>query len=404
MADLTKPDSKAGGATTPAANGPPKPGEANIQSLLDRLDRVSVAAEAAGKARLKPRERRYAYRRSNLGVAVEHPGGGVARFRAHARNISCGGIGLLYHGFLYARSSCNVTLRKRDNTPHMLAATVIYCRHVEGPFHLIGLRFAERLDPLFLEAHRGEANETDELVDLPNLRGRIVHLDDSPMDHKLLEYNLRGSGIRLIPVTTPAEALAALKDGRGEILFCDLNLGRGIDGATVIRDARKQGFTGPIVVITAENGGARLAEVKAAGADRTLPKPYERRALLQVLMAVHQQVGAVASSDVVYSSLSDQPGITDLLVAYIEEVQRIVKDVEAGMVADDFSAVRELCLNIKGSAVGYGFTPLGQAAEATVKALDATMSIEEARAQLRTLTLLCGSLAVRRVGPEGEAR
>ncbi|HEY0010044.1 MAG TPA: response regulator [Tepidisphaeraceae bacterium] len=362
-----------------------------VEEIQDRLD-----AQADGKASAN-RERRWPYRRPNINLTVEHPGGGIAKVAAYSRSLWCEGISVLCTGFSYPGSSSMIVLTSKDGGSMSVRGNIVSCRYVEGQFHEVEMKFNQRIDPhLFIEPANGATGETAAPVELQNLRARILHLDDSEADSRLLAYHLRGSGMEFKSVRTTDEALQSLREQVFDIFLSDLNLGKGIDVIPAVRVAREQEFNGPIIILTAETNPAKLAAVEAAGADQIISKPYQPTALVQTLVKLHEQVGALTIGEVIYSTLGDQPEIDELLATYVASVQQIVADLQKAVVARDLTAVRELCLNIKGTAPGYGFAPLGTAAAAAITALDASNAVNGAKPQLRALTLLSGQLALRR--------
>jgi CheY-like chemotaxis protein len=370
-----------------------------LEEILDRLDRQERdAATGPAAASAAKKTRRCQFRRSNVFVSVEQPGGGPAtRVAAHTRSLWCEGTCFLWPRFTYSGSTCAVTLVTNDKESVTLPGVITNCRHVEGALHEVEVKFKQSVDPLsFTEPTRTGAVDSQGSVELSNLHGKILHLDDSELDHKLLAHHLRGSGIELTAVKTAAEAVAALKKSMFDIFLTDLNLGSGGSGVDAVKAARAAGFSGPIVLLTAENSQGKLAVAKSAGTDHFLAKPYQRNTLVQLMIQLHKAVGAVTSGDALYSTLEDQSEVEEFLAGYVLESKQIALRIQAGIVAHDLEAVRELCLNVKGTAVGYGFGPLGLAAEEALRALDGTSSLEESRPQLRMLTLMCGQLGIRR--------
>jgi CheY-like chemotaxis protein len=272
---------------------------------------------------------------------VEHPAGGIARVIAHARLLRSDGIIVLSGGFSYPGSSFTATLTSKEGDSLSVRGTVVACRHVEGIYHELKIKFGQRIDPhLFIEPAQSGSDEEVATVDLSNLRGKVLHLDDSDADGRLLAHFLRGSGIELKSVLTSEEALAHLGSAMVDIFLCDLNLGAGKDALPVVESATKAGFCGPTVILTAENNPTKLAAVKAAGIEFILPKPYQKNALVQLMIKLHQQVGAISSGQAIYSTLSDQADADEMLAAYVPSIQTLAQDLQKKMIARDLAGVR----------------------------------------------------------------
>jgi len=359
--------------------------------ILDRLDLLEKESESAGST-FSRRDRRWPWRRGGLVVSIEQPGGSISLIKVSTRNLSCEGISFLVNRFVYVKSSVSVALPRADGKVQNVTGVITHCAHVEGTMHLAGVKYDKRINPqqfiALPAAPKGSA--TSAAAGVEGMRGRVLYLDDSDMDQKLMVHILRGTGIELIGVKTGEAMLAAVKESTFDLVLADLNLGSGKDSVETIRQARANGFTAPIIVLTADAGGPKLAAARDAGAGQTLTKPCPRETLLQVISTLlHRRAGG--GSGKIYSALENQPGMAELIEDYIHNAVRISTAQAAG----EFETVREHCLNIKGSAGGYGFALLTRAAEEALSILDATMSVDEAKDAIKRLCSMCNCLGIR---------
>lgn len=373
--------------------------ESQLRDILVRLDRKDkqLVAHASGASSDDGAERRWPYARSGITIDIEHPGGGSTRVYAYARCIWSDGISVIAGSFCYPRSTCTVTLVSKDKEKLAAHGTVTVCRHVEGAVHEWELKFNRRIDPqLFCENDKAGSDSPDAgRFDLTSLCGKILFLDDAEIFHHLLAHHLRGSGIELKFCKTPQEAMRLMDETAFDIFLVDFNLGTDGDSIRTVLHARKSGFTGPIVTLTAETSASKLAAIRTAGATHLLAKPYQRQTLLDLMIRLHNEVGAICPSASIFSSLEEQPELAGLLTEYIASTKKTAEQIGEAIKAQSLDQVRELLLNIKGSAIGYGFARLGAAAEDALKALDSTMSIDESKSRLRPVLLLCGKLSLR---------
>ena len=113
----------------------------------------------------------------------------------------------------------------------------------------------------------------------------IIHLEDNPLDHKLVRVRLATDGLaaRLVRVETEAEFRAALAavdpDGRGaDLVLADYNLPQ-FDGLTALRLANDLCPGLPVIVISGAMGEQSAVDVLKAGAtDYVLKDHLERLA------------------------------------------------------------------------------------------------------------------------------
>lgn len=360
-----------------------------IPEILDRLDAKSLSP--ANDAQ----QHRWRYRRTNMAMSIEHPGGGITKCVGHSRMIWREGVALLCSSFIYPGSSCTLVLLSNENDLMSINGTIEVCKHLQGSFHEVEVKFNKRIDPQMFVSANGPGGGALPAVELSSLRGRVLHLDDAEAEGKLLAHHLRASKISLTSVRTAEQAKTTLEqNGDIDIFLCDLHLGPQGDSLALIKHARDTGFCGPIVVVTAESHPSKIAAAKEAGADEILSKPFTRDTLIKLMISLHHRVGAI-SGETIYSTLSDQPDVEDLITSYITDVQQEAKALESAMVLKDLDTVRSICLNLKGTAAGYGFATLGAAADEAVRALDSTCSVDEARPKLRFLAIMSTQLELK---------
>ena len=80
-------------------------------------------------------------------------------------------------------------------------------------------------------------------------------------------------------VATGHDALARVDRGGVDLLVLDLGL-PDLDGAEVCLGARDRGYTGPVLVLTAQHGAEPRERALSAGADDYLNKPFSIADLL----------------------------------------------------------------------------------------------------------------------------
>lgn len=365
-------------------------------SVLNRLD---AAAKDGRPEKDRREDRRLPYRQAGIVTSFEHPGGGFTKLLANGRNLSSGGIGLLVGSYIHPGSSCRVSLPKQDGSCENVNGSVAFCRYVGELMHEIGIKFDRRIEPhMMLLDKEGSSSRNMELLELPDLHGKVLYVEDSTIDQRLLSHHLRASGIELTNAKNAIDALELMKSKLFDIVISDLHLGKGDDGIALIEKMRAGGFSGPTILMTAEVGGSRVGRAKQAGVDVVLNKPYQAKDLFDVMIDMHRRVGAFITTDQLYSSLEESPGMTDVIMEYIEYAKQTASELEKTILAVDIDSARTLCLGLKGSATGVGFSALSELAREAVKVMDASMSLEEARPQLRMLGLMCARLAVRPTG------
>ena len=119
------------------------------------------------------------------------------------------------------------------------------------------------------------------------LSGRVVLLDNDPSLLAGIAQLLEDFGLSVTPVSTSAAANAALfTEDTPDLLIADNHLDNGENGFETARQARSQGFSAPVLIVSADDSPDLRDDVRAAGF-RFLPKPIEPqrlRALLDALL------------------------------------------------------------------------------------------------------------------------
>jgi len=321
---------------------------AERSKLLCRLD------EAPGRAgRDRRRYKRWEYRMSDIAVLVQHPAGGTGRYLVCARNISAGGLSAIHGGYIHPGSECKIVLPRREGSPFAVTGVIVHCRHIEGSYHEIGIRFTQEVDPAALVPQMipdGEG-DADPDSDMPALEGRILVVDQSPADRKLMTHHLSGTALILKMVSSSGAAIDAVRKQNYDLILCDLHLEN--DAVRMIKKIRSSDYKGPIIVVTAESSAARLTEARAAGANEIIGKPHSAAYLASLL-----------------AEWLDVPGVDRPIM----------------------TAARELCVELVGSGTGFGFASVTEAARDALTAIDTAQNKKDAASSLKRLVAICQRL------------
>ena len=116
-------------------------------------------------------------------------------------------------------------------------------------------------------------------------RIRVLLVEDEPLVREITAEALLGQGLDVRAAASGEEALRELQRGdRCDVLFTDVNLGRGIDGVALSWQARRLRPGLPVVYASGAFGG--LAQLRPVAAASFLRKPYEPAAAAALLRAM----------------------------------------------------------------------------------------------------------------------
>lgn len=124
---------------------------------------------------------------------------------------------------------------------------------------------------------------------------RVLVVDDEPDITGLVAYHLARAGYRVSTAATGAEALAAVRTERPDLVVLDLML-PGMSGYDVLTELRRQEATRNVgvLVLTARRDEADRIRGLTLGADDYLPKPFSPQELVLRVAAVLRRLSAPA--------------------------------------------------------------------------------------------------------------
>jgi len=103
---------------------------------------------------------------------------------------------------------------------------------------------------------------------------KVLLVEDDPSMRSTLERTLARRGFHMSACGDGRQALAMWKSASPDVVMLDLSL-PGLDGFEVLRQARDQGLSTPVLILTARGTvGDRVLGLNA-GADDYLPKPFD---------------------------------------------------------------------------------------------------------------------------------
>lgn len=356
-----------------------------ITAILDKLD-----AADDSKFRNRRQAPRYSFRRLDVPVRIFHPGGTVAFKAVATRNLSSSGTGALYTGFLHIGTKVEVTLSRRGGGDDVVPGKVVFCVHVSGAFHAVGIRFDSKVSPRHY-VEPADLQKIDGAGAAPTtLSGNVLHVDDSEVDRKLMAHYLKTTKITLTSMPSSGGVLEAVQQAKFNLILCEANFKQNT-GEALIRQLREAGYAGRVIIVTSETAGERLRALKQSGATGMLGKPYDQAKLFALISPFLTRVPADAG---VVSSLTAQPEMKSLIERYVANVKQLATDIETTLKENQLDRLRQICNSLKGSGTSYGFTVLAESAKETMRSLDATNSMQESDAQIRKLLDLCKRVMV----------
>jgi two-component system alkaline phosphatase synthesis response regulator PhoP len=119
---------------------------------------------------------------------------------------------------------------------------------------------------------------------------RVLIVDDEDSIVKLVEYNLTQAGYEVLTADNGVNALETVRAERPDLIILDLML-PGLGGMDVCQRLRREGFTIPIIMLTAKDDEVDRILGLEMGADDYVTKPFSPRELVARVKAVLRRSG-----------------------------------------------------------------------------------------------------------------
>ncbi len=217
------------------------------------------------------------------------------------------------------------------------------------------------------------------------LAGTVLLAEDGLDNQLLVSTILRRRGLQVVVVGDGAaaveHALGAAAGGTPfDVVLMDMQL-PALDGYAATAALRAQGYRGAVVALTAHALPGEREKCLAAGCDEYLSKPVQRGTLLEAVMRFLGPKGAPAAPLV--STFHADPELAGVVDRFVGGLPARVDELRAA--SADREALRALAHQLKGSAGGYGFAAISEAAAR----LEAALAAGAAAAELESLVDLC---------------
>lgn len=267
-----------------------------LSRLLSELDGPVPGTGAAKRA-----FRRWEFRQTSVRVDIQQSGGAVTSLKYACRNLSATGMSLIHSSYVHVGSTCVIYLPKANGTlARPIEGKVVRCRHCKGRIHEIGVQFVTQVDfKELLNIDPFEGRFSIEGVDPQKLEGKLLHIEDSAMDRRLLRHHLQETQLAVMVTETGLAGLERAREGF-DVIVTDFDL-PDIKGAELLQSLRSDGVTCPIIVVSADRTGAARTAARENRASAYLAKPFGKeillRAITEFLLAANNPMSNDAGSD-----------------------------------------------------------------------------------------------------------
>ncbi|MCA9280561.1 MAG: response regulator [Phycisphaeraceae bacterium] len=351
-----------------------------LDALIEELNRAATENSGPSKREM----RRWSMTGDKAVLTIADSVGAKKHLLIIPRDISTSGMGCLNGVFIHLGTNCVVSLRDRHGKTRSLVGTVARCQHLKGSVHEVGIRFKDPINPEEFREFHNEHIFHRESVQLDKLRGHILVIEESMMDQKLYAAFFKNTSIELSFAKDAKSGVAMLSESPDLVIVNSMLSDK--SGLDLIGEICDSGYAKPILLMSTDSSAATRTAALQAGASEVLIKPVTadlfHRAAAEYLMGGSGRgpIHAVRDASVISNEMVDE---------FVQELHKLAHELNTLIRANAYDDVRARTNMIKGSASGYGFKGVTEVAEAAMRTLDATMSIEESTMQLRELISAC---------------
>lgn len=334
----------------------------SLSEVLDRLDRDAQEAQHADKREFD----RYEYRIKGLIIDLIQPGGKVSPWLVPTRNISRRGFSFLHGGFVHANTPVRAMLVTTQNTWRTVYGKVNWCKYVEGRIYEVGIELNDQIDVGLFSAEA--------------VHHRVLIADDDQSTCRLLSFHLNQLKSEVGEAHDGREAMEKALSHDYDCILLDVDIAV-INGTQIVKQLRENGYLGCIVAMTNGHTPQETGTYLDNGFDYCMSKPIQRDNLLNLLSSIKQEP--------LVSSLSHDECMHEIINQYVDELRTWGRELARAWIQRDTTQMSKYCRDLRGSAAGYGFDPISQAAGELEQMLISQAGRSQCEKQVKYLYQLC---------------
>lgn len=198
---------------------------------------------------------------------------------------------------------------------------------------------------------------------LERMTGEVLLAEDNSDNQRLITLYLKRIGATVTVVGNGLKAVEHALARTYDLILMDMQMPV-MDGLEATTNLRRQGYSGPIVALTANATKEDMDKCAAAGSNDFLTKPINKERFYKVITA-HLGIASkqTIEADPISSSLLDEdPEFIDLVMKFINSLPGIVKKIRDAEARGDWPKLKFLMHDLKSVGGGYGYPQVGQLA------------------------------------------
>ncbi|HEV8605314.1 MAG TPA: response regulator [Tepidisphaeraceae bacterium] len=338
---------------------------------------------------------------SGIGLSPEQLSGLFRPFcQADASTTRCfggTGLGLVISRRLAGILGGTITAQSRVGYGSRFVLTV-----QTGSLHGVPM-MVERDESVTDAASATSADQKTQLED-PRLNARVLLAEDGLHNQRVIAFYLQQAGAQVTIADNGRiaceKATKAAQTGQPfDLILMDMQMPE-LDGYAATANLRNNGFTLPIIALTAHAMSQDREKCLKAGCTDYLTKPIEKAVMLNAI-ARHIRADKTAANskapappptktipirtEPLRSTVATDPEMADFLITFVNDLPRMVNDLSTLQSKGDLAGLASMLHQLKGTGGLYGFMPITDQATLAERRLKETKAIDAANAEIHSL-------------------
>lgn len=225
---------------------------------------------------------------------------------------------------------------------------------------------------------------------LPQFQGRVLIVDDSNDNQFILSQFLKAAGLETIAAENGRVGVGKALAENYDLILMDMEMPE-LDGCQATRELREQGYSKPIIALTANSSVKAREQCFDAGCDDYLSKPFEKSHFFSTLgrylthranLSLEEQTRPLVSE-----LLQSDPSSGPLVIRFVDNLAERLSIIKTAHKERDWPCLKGAAHKLI-SAQLFGFPNLTEVAR-TLELAAARESLEQASDAVKQLATLC---------------
>jgi len=333
-----------------------------LTAILDTRDRD----DQRGGARGSP-EPSFRYRVRGLNIQLQQPGSSSATAHlAPTRTLSSTRLVFLHGCYLHPGTHCRVQLITMHGTWEDIDARVVQSQYVNGVVYEI---LAQFIKPIDVSLYCADASTC-----------RVLLIEPDAIIARVIERHLARLNCAVEHVADPAAGVALAAEKAFDLIVLAMQLGEQ-DGFETTHRVRENGYSGPIVAVTANGDTDERSRCLESGCDEVVTKPIESEALAQMVRTFREEP--------IYSTMQEEADMAGLITEFVANLSEPARAIQDALSRADTAKLEQIARSLKSHGSSFGFDVISAAAGALEEALHSGTPLESLLDETQNLIRIC---------------